>query len=41
MLQVVWDYAPAGGNLCSGDLEPWTDAEAVFVENGTYAIGSR
>lgn len=30
-----------GGNLCSGQLEPWSEEEAVFVENGTYAIGSR
>ncbi len=40
-LQVVWDYAPLGGNQCSGQLQPWSEDEAIFVQNSTDRIGSR
>ena len=40
LLQIFWDYAPLGGDRCSGSLQPWSDDQAVFTANGTDRIGS-
>ena len=41
--KVLWDYAPLGGDACSGSLQPWSEAGAVRAENNatTGQIGSR
>jgi manganese oxidase len=37
--QVVWDYAPKGYNLITGD--PFGDVENTYVKRGYHRIGSR
>ncbi|PSC72045.1 multicopper ferroxidase [Micractinium conductrix] len=39
--EVVWDFAPLGGNMCSGDKQPWTPEEAVFTEATHLSLGSK
>src|SRR6185503_18098571 len=37
--EVVWDYAPQGKNMITG--QPFGDDENVFVGQGTHRIGSK
>lgn len=41
--KVLWDYAPLGGDACSGSLQPFSDAGLVRTQNNASAgqIGSR
>lgn len=41
--KVLWDYAPLGGDACSGSLQPFSDVGAAkAVNNATMGqIGSR
>lgn len=36
---VLWDYAPSGGNLISG--EPWTPPESLLMMPGQWTVGRR
>ncbi|KAL6754045.1 ferroxidase-like protein [Haematococcus lacustris] len=29
--EVTWDYAPSGGQMCSGEVEPFDEGAAVFL----------
>ena len=41
--KVLWDYAPLGGDACSGSLQPFTEAGAIRAANNVTAgqAGSR
>ena len=41
--KVLWDYAPLGGDACSGSLQPFSEAGAVRAANNATEgqIGSR
>lgn len=38
--EVMWDYTPQGGEMCSGSLQPFSENALVFVQNATDRIGS-
>jgi hephaestin len=40
-VQEEWDYAPAGGDMCSGALANYTEAGAALMEAGPDRIGSK
>lgn len=39
--EVMWDYAPLGGEMCSGDLAPFTPEADVFLYPAINRMGSR
>jgi hypothetical protein len=39
--EVVWDYAPFGGEMCGGSLVNFTDNAKTFVEAGPDRIGRK
>lgn len=39
--EVVWDYAPFGGEMCGGSLVNFSDNAATFVKAGPTSIGRR
>jgi hypothetical protein len=38
---VEWDYAPLGGDACTGTLTPWTEEQAVFTTATHINPGSK
>jgi hypothetical protein len=40
-VQEEWDYVPAGGDMCSGQLANLTEAGAALLEAGADRIGSK
>ena len=39
--EVAWDYAPLGGDFCSGALTNWTDLQAADLAPNQYSLGTR
>ncbi|EFN54070.1 hypothetical protein CHLNCDRAFT_58397 [Chlorella variabilis] len=39
--EVEWDYAPRGGDYCTGSLLPWTEEQEVFTEANHLSPGSK
>lgn len=39
--EVVWDYAPFGGEMCGGSLVNFSDNAKTFVEPGPDRIGRK
>ena len=37
--EVEWDYAPTGGNVCSGAKTPFDEAALVFLGKSPNRIG--
>jgi hypothetical protein len=36
-----WDYAPRGGEYCSGNLAKWTPEQAAFTVATQFSLGSK
>ena len=36
----LWNYAPDGGDSCSGTTQPYSAAELPFVQSTNATIGS-
>jgi hephaestin len=39
--EVEWDFAPRGGDFCTGSLTPWTEEQAVFTTATGIRPGSK
>lgn len=39
--EVEWNYAPLGGDFCSGELLSWTPDQAVFTVPNHLSLGSK
>lgn len=39
--EAEWDFAPRGGDFCSGELLPWTPEQSVFTEATYRSLGSK
>lgn len=39
--EVEWDYAPLGGDFCTGELLSWTPDQEVFTVPNSLSLGSK
>lgn len=37
----AWDFAPLGGDMCSGTLTPFTPEQEVFTKASSLSLGSK